>query len=149
MLTRVHSLYRLLQSEASTAGLIFLLGARQTEGWRVHLRPVTHNACVLKCVFTNVMCLSLCECFFLASDPNTCRCWCHLLPCQSKARAECQSLRARQLTCISASLRSHCAPSTPGAVSLSHTMGFRKNNIHYQRKAGSCLNISGGASWSI
>lgn len=104
MLMRAHFLPRLLQSEAYTGGLIFLLGARQSrEGWRVSVRPVALNACVHKCVCVCAH-VFMCLHFLSGSDPSASRCWCHLLPCQSKATAECQSLRAlvyRQLTCFS------------------------------------------------
>lgn len=109
MLMRAHFLSRLLQSKAYTGGLIFLLGSRQSkEGWRVSARPVACSACAHKCVHLHVFIHpSLCLCvsvFFIRSDPSASRYWCHFPPCQSKATAECQSLRAlvyRQLTCMS------------------------------------------------
>lgn len=64
----------------------------------------TQFMCVCVCVN---MCLSirLCVCaclhFLSGSDPSASRCCRHLLPCQSKATAECQSLVYRQLTCMS------------------------------------------------
>lgn len=68
-----------------------------------------HSVYVYKCVCVwshPFICPSVCMClhFFSRSDPSASRCWCHLLPCQSKATAEYQSLRAlvyRQLTCMS------------------------------------------------
>lgn len=119
MLIRAHFLSQLLQSEAYTGGLIFLLGARQSRGG-VSARPVTLHACAHKCVCSHVyICPSWCVCIFWSGpDPSASRCWCHFLPCQSKARAECQSLRAlvySQLTCISVLLRCTLC-STPVAV---------------------------------
>lgn len=106
MLMRAHFLSRLLQSGAHTGGLIFLLAARQSkEGCRVSVRPVALYACVHKCMCSSVrLCVCVCLHFLSVCDPSASRCWCHLLPCQSKATAECQSLRAlvyRQPTCMS------------------------------------------------
>lgn len=114
MLTAAHFLSQLLQSEAYTGGLIFLLRDRQSkDGCRVSVGPVALCACVHKCVCSHVcasvhLCVCVCLHFLSGSDPSASRCWCHLLPCQSKATAECQSLRAlvyKQLTCMSVLLR--------------------------------------------
>lgn len=63
--------------------------------------------CVRVCVHMHLsvhLCVCVCLHFLSGSDPSASRCWCHLLPCQSKATAEYQSLGAlvyRRLTCMS------------------------------------------------
>lgn len=147
MLMRVDFLSQMLQSKANTGGLIFLLRASQSkEGWRVNVRPVALSVyvrkCLCSCVYPNVS-LSVCA-FSSEWDPSACRCWCHLLPWQSKATAEWQFLRDliyRQFTCMPLLLE--CAIcSTPVAEN------WHEGNFFSTRRQGQKNTISSYSIWS-